>query len=58
MVAAASAARKLQLTPVIGSTMAGSAADYAIFQPAIGTITSDGTTGTNVSSAMPTATPT
>ena len=43
---------------VSGSSTAGSVADWLIFQPAIGTMTSDGMIGMNVSSAIAIATPT
>ncbi len=57
-VAAASAPMNVHGWPVSGSTTVGSAADWAIFQPAIGTMISDGRIGMNVSRAMPIATPT
>ena len=43
---------------VSGSSTDGSAADWLTFQPAIGTITSDGMIGMNVSRATANATPT
>ena len=45
-------------SPVSGSRIDGSAADWLTFQPAIGRITSDGIGATIVSSATATATPT
>ncbi len=42
---------------VSGSRMDGSATDWLTFQPAIGTITSEGMIGTKVSSAIAMATP-
>ena len=49
---------KVQGASVSHSVTAGSAADWEIFQPAMGTMTSEGMIGMNVSSATPTATPT
>jgi hypothetical protein len=43
---------------VSGSSTDGSVADWETFQPAIGTITSEGMIGMNVSSMIATPTPT
>ena len=56
--AATSTPMKLQGASVSGSSTDGSAADWLTFQPAMGTITSDGMIGMKVSRATATATPT
>ena len=53
-----STAIQFQGRPVSGSSTEGSAADWLTFQPAIGTMTSEGMMGTKVSMPMAMATPT
>ena len=57
-VAMTSTASQLQGAWVSGSTTLGSDADWLTFQPAMGTITSEGMIGTKVSSPIANATPT